>query len=103
MPFLYRINDTGMALKGCRIGDEPVVVERDHHADLRVADGGFVLCDLGSSNGTWVRGERVTRHRIQPGDRIRAGRSFFVFEEGLTTAMGTLANARAGDTEAIHA
>lgn len=115
MPFLYRISDTGDVLEGWRIGDETMIIGRGDNADLKVrddrlsrlhfaisrADGGLTLCDLGSSNGTWVGGQRVTRHQLQPGDRIRAGRTFFVFEEGLTTAMAVLAGNRAGDTEAL--
>lgn len=30
------------------------------HAELRTVDGGWVLVDLGSSNGTYVEGRRIT-------------------------------------------
>ena len=50
------------------------------HAELRYQDGGYVLHDRGSSNGTWVNGRRVTVHRLQPGDEIVIGGEAFRFE-----------------------
>jgi hypothetical protein len=47
-----------------------------HHAELRPAgEGRWLVCDLGSSNGTYVEGERLNGCRtLAPGDRIRLGR-----------------------------
>ena len=50
------------------------------HAELRHEDGGYLLHDRGSSNGTWVNGRRVTVHRLQPGDEIVIGGEAFRFE-----------------------
>ena len=36
------------------------------HAELRKLDAGWVLVDLGSSNGTYVEGHRVTETSIAP-------------------------------------
>lgn len=36
------------------------------HAELRKLDNGWVLVDLGSSNGTYVEGHRVTETPIAP-------------------------------------
>ena len=36
------------------------------HAELRSVDSGWVLVDLGSSNGTYVEGHRVTETPINP-------------------------------------
>jgi pSer/pThr/pTyr-binding forkhead associated (FHA) protein len=34
-------------------------------------DGGeVVVCDLGSTNGTWINGGRVERGRLKPGDYV---------------------------------
>src|SRR6516162_2839268 len=33
------------------------------------------LLDMGSRNGTYVNGERVTRRALNDGDQVRAGRS----------------------------
>jgi len=35
--------------------------------------------DLGSTNGTFVNKLRVDRFMVNPGDRIKAGRTFFRF------------------------
>ncbi|HEX9050537.1 MAG TPA: GGDEF domain-containing protein [Anaeromyxobacter sp.] len=43
------------------------------HARVVAQDGGHEVVDLGSTNGTWVNGARVERHRLAPGDRIRVG------------------------------
>ncbi|MCX5956433.1 MAG: FHA domain-containing protein [Cyanobacteria bacterium] len=47
-----------------------------HHAELRPGGvGQWLVCDLGSSNGTYVEGERLSGCRLlAPGDRIRLGR-----------------------------
>jgi sulfite reductase alpha subunit-like flavoprotein/cytochrome b involved in lipid metabolism len=44
------------------------------HARLEVVDDNLVLTDLGSTNGTYVNEERVTRHLLVRGDRVRIGR-----------------------------
>lgn len=46
-------------------------VSREHARFLR--DGGLVVEDLGSRNGTFVNGERVQRAQIAPGDTVRLG------------------------------
>jgi diguanylate cyclase (GGDEF)-like protein len=43
------------------------------HARIDVDGGGHVLADLGSTNGTWVNGRAVERHKLAAGDRIRVG------------------------------
>lgn len=43
------------------------------HARIAPADGGHVVEDLGSTNGTFVNGEAVTARRLASGDRIRVG------------------------------
>lgn len=43
------------------------------HARVAPADGGHVVEDLGSTNGTFVNGEAVSARRLASGDRIRIG------------------------------
>lgn len=43
------------------------------HARIAPEDGGHVLVDLGSTNGTWVDGREIERHRLRGGERIRVG------------------------------
>ncbi|HWM36325.1 MAG TPA: DUF1707 and FHA domain-containing protein [Streptomyces sp.] len=48
------------------------------HAQLRNTGDGWKLRDLGSSNGTWVNGSRVTGSvRVRPGDVVRFGQIGF--------------------------
>jgi hypothetical protein len=46
----------------------------DRHCELQVKKNGRIrVRDLGSTNGTWVNGERVTERDLAPGDVIRLG------------------------------
>jgi hypothetical protein len=48
------------------------------HAQLRATHGGWMLRDLGSSNGTWVNGRRVTGTApVRPGDHVQFGQVGF--------------------------
>ena len=44
-------------------------VSREHAALVRV-DGRWFIEDLGSSNGTWYRHERITRRQLEDGDEV---------------------------------
>lgn len=46
------------------------------HLRISVQSGGYVVEDLGSTNGTWVEGERLSEPvLIKPGVRIKMGRN----------------------------
>jgi signal transduction histidine kinase len=50
------------------------------HAELQVADGGWVLTDLNSANGTYVNGVRIQKPtRLKQGDQIRVGSTLLVY------------------------
>jgi hypothetical protein len=49
------------------------------HARIHRADGGFVLTDLGSTNGTLVNDEPVRERALEDGDRITIGESVLEF------------------------
>jgi hypothetical protein len=44
-----------------------------HHAELRREGAAWVLVDLGSRNGTFLRGRRIARERVASGDEIAFG------------------------------
>jgi len=55
------------------------------HAEVRPAGEHFVLFDLGSSNGTFVNGARITEHLLATGDQVQVGCTLMLFtlsEEG---------------------
>ncbi len=50
-----------------------------HHAAIEARNGGFQMRDLGSQNGTFVRGERVSEAPLKNGDPVRVGDASFTF------------------------
>jgi hypothetical protein len=50
------------------------------HAYVVFDEGGHILYDAKSLNGTYVNEHRVTRKRLQAGDKIRVGNTIIVYE-----------------------
>jgi pSer/pThr/pTyr-binding forkhead associated (FHA) protein len=50
-----------------------------HHASIEARNGGFVLRDLGSQNGSWIAGRRVTEASVDSGDSLKFGDAVFTF------------------------
>ncbi|MBK8590640.1 MAG: FHA domain-containing protein [Sandaracinaceae bacterium] len=87
-----------------------IVVGRSRDCGLVISDGtvsgrharltwhGAVLLveDLGSANGTWVGGQRITQMEIRPGDDLRLGAVSFPW--GHPNLYGFLRKGAAGDT-----
>jgi len=52
------------------------------HALLERFPAGWCVTDLGSSNGTWVNGERIwSSRRLRHGDEIRLGQTRLIFRD----------------------
>jgi two-component system NtrC family sensor kinase len=84
--------------------DAPALVGRDsrqlpltdntvsrRHAELIPGPDNWILRDLGSANGTYINGTRVThRYALKLGDQIRVGRTLMVFgaQPGISRARG---------------
>jgi len=68
-----------------RTADNDIVIEDNmvsrHHARLEMRGDTYVLTDLGSANGTWVNGRRISEPvSLQANDSVRLGKvSVFVF------------------------
>ena len=63
------------------------------HAVLERFAAGWCVSDLGSSNGTWVNGERIwAAHRLRHGDEIRVGQTRLIFRDPLA-ATGAVTEA----------
>lgn len=60
------------------LSDDPLVSRL--HAVLELYTGGWTIRDLGSRNGTFVNGERLTGERaLRPGDEVRLGETRLVY------------------------
>lgn len=57
------------------------LLSRDHARLSRTRDG-WVVVDEGSKNGTFVNGERITKHKLSTGDVIACGRTLMRYVEG---------------------
>jgi len=71
----------------------PFIIGRDEEVDLKVNDCsvsrahavieptplGFIVTDLGSTNGTYVNEQRVLSQLLAAGDRLRTGKHIFKF------------------------
>ena len=78
-----------------QLGEEPVRIGRlpdcaialsdsqvsRHHAEVRRAEQGFTVVDLGSLNGTTVNGVVVQEHALADGDVISVGETEIRYEE----------------------
>src|SRR5205807_10635907 len=76
------------------VGEDPVTVGRlpecdivladsnvsRRHAEVRRQGNGFVVVDLGSTNGTKVNGVGVRERRLADGDELRVGNTRLRFE-----------------------
>lgn len=70
---LGRASDNDLVLKDRSVSQ--------HHARIDLVAGQATVVDLGSSNGTWVNGQRISApHPLQHGDRLQLGDSLFTFQ-----------------------
>jgi DNA-binding NtrC family response regulator len=51
-----------------------------HHCSIRIAERGYQLRDLGSTNGTWLAGQLVESLYLRPGTSFRVGQTTLKFE-----------------------
>lgn len=60
---------------------DPEVSRR--HLKIASEENGWWLDDLGSTNGSFVNGQRITHQTTAPGDRIQIGQSVLVIQKSL--------------------
>jgi len=84
------------------LGEEPFTIGRDpsnslspedpllsrRHLVLESRDGAWILRDLGSSNGTFVNGDRVAERRLAHEDEVRAGSCRLLFLDDTLVSGG---------------
>ncbi|MHB8274493.1 MAG: FhaA domain-containing protein [Dermatophilaceae bacterium] len=83
-PLLSAITVLGRDNSADVILDDPGISRR--HTEIRVtSDGPHLVAsirDLGSTNGTFVNGERITSQHLADGDRISVGRTALTYRGG---------------------
>lgn len=92
---LDSLNVIGRTRDSCIMVDDPRVSRR--HAIIRQQHDGYWFLDLGSTNGSYINGKRVTTSQLLiPGDMLRiAGRNFrFDGERSLHGHSGTILSER---------
>src|SRR4051812_15505228 len=57
------------------------IISKEHAQILRNGDGKFLLRDLGSLNGTYVSGSRVSEHILKHGDELVLGSTHLTYVE----------------------
>jgi adenylate cyclase len=57
------------------------IVSKEHAQVVRQPDGRYLYRDLGSLNGSFLRGERVNEHTLQENDEIMLGSTCLTFQE----------------------
>lgn len=76
----YALTDSGEMLVG-RSGDVQIVLSEDmvsrRHARIVYDGQRITIEDLGSTNGTFVNGEKIKRCDLKEGDRVLIGSSIF--------------------------
>ena len=76
----YALSDSGEMLVG-RSGDVQIVLSEDmvsrRHARIAFDGQRITIEDLGSTNGTFVNGEKIKRADLKEGDRVLIGSSIF--------------------------
>jgi pSer/pThr/pTyr-binding forkhead associated (FHA) protein len=58
-------------------------VSRNHALITKLDDGSYEVKDLGSTNGTYVNGQRISRHILTPGDTLQVASSRVDWEVAL--------------------
>mgnify|MGYP001551990803 CR=1 FL=1 len=57
------------------------IVSKEHAQIIKQPDGRFLFRDLGSLNGSFLRGERMSEHILIDGDEITLGSTRLTFQE----------------------
>src|SRR5579871_1349925 len=72
---MYKINEGETVIGRAAQAHVKVIdegISRNHARIVHQGDGLYIE-DMGSKNGTWANGARITRHRLSDGDKIQVG------------------------------
>jgi diguanylate cyclase (GGDEF)-like protein len=68
----------------CDLVFQEASISRNHCSLVQMEDENWKIIDPGSSNGTWINGEKISEHILQGGDKIQLGSSTilkYVFQD----------------------
>ncbi len=86
----------------CQLVLDDALVSR-RHASVNVTKESVSINDLGSANGVFVNGERVTGTRVlRPGDRILIGKQELIFRATLRSDAAPEGTAQRFNAETLH-
>jgi serine/threonine protein kinase len=69
------------------------------HCSIELEGDAVFVEDMGSRNGTWLNGQKITRGRVYHGDVVRIGRTHMTFEIGDNQPIDPLIGQRLGGFE----
>jgi hypothetical protein len=98
----YPLQDAGELVIGRSSELDMVLVEdmvSRKHAKISLAPGQITISDLGSTNGTFVNGEKVKRARLKEGDRILIGTSILKLVSGARAAGAQVIDSKAAQQQ----
>ena len=87
----YKLTETELLIGRDQSSDIclPEIKISRRHCRISYLSNRYYLDNLGSSNGTYVNDARVTRCKLNPGDRIRIGDTELVFQAGSESDEGS--------------
>ncbi len=86
---------------GCGLTLDDSTVSR-HHVTVQAAPGGFLVADLGSTNGTFYEGSRIAQAVVGPGAVLRVGRTSLVLRpDDSAEAIEPTARQAFGDLDGV--
>ncbi|MEX1040926.1 MAG: ATP-binding protein [Pirellulaceae bacterium] len=77
----FELSDRGVTLGRDQTSDihlQDTEISR-RHAEIRPTQSGYELIDLGSSNGSYVNQQQVSRCELNAGDRIQLGHTLLIY------------------------
>ena len=102
MPYLKQQDERGKIVMSWVLGSDPFTVGRAEESNAQISDAGMSnqhfrienvegvhqIIDTDSTNGTFVNDGRVKKKALEDGDVVRAGRTNFLYEYGVSTVIG---------------
>ena len=98
----YPLQESGELVIGRSSELDMVLIEdmvSRKHAKISLAPGQVTIADLGSTNGTFVNGEKVKRARLKEGDRILIGTSILKLVSTARQAGQSVLDAKAAQQQ----